>query len=176
METLYIITALYRYRGLDLIAESISSIESFFNVVWLPIGGNDNCAVKKRNFALNIISKLPSGWIYHLDDDNIIHETFGRSLCNSISLNPHCKVFLFRQLNYDGSIYLDCPSICRGNIDTGSYVVSTELAKGIMWNYEEFPDFVWIKNVVGNDNECIVVNDGFCYYNALNGISKQISL
>jgi len=166
---LYIITSLYRYAKLDGVAKSISQLNDNFSPRWFPIGDcvNGVCGTHKRNIALKMIENLESGWIYHLDDDNLIHPLFSNSLLSAIKSHKDCEVFFFKQINKNGSSYLAEPRLAEGKIDTGSYVVSTNAAKGVYWKLDNdcCPDYKWIKNVCNKGYQPKIVA-GLTYYNA----------
>jgi hypothetical protein len=122
----------------------------------LGISGND-----QRNFGLNFVSK---GFVYFLDDDNIVHPDFWKVLP---TLNEK-YMYSWDQEKPDGSLATGGIPVANGT-DTAMCIVPYSLMKGITWVphlrcadglflssiYEQSPDYhVYIPRVL-------------CYYNKL---------
>jgi hypothetical protein len=166
---LYLITALYRTEYLTALGTSIQHLDPHFAVRWLPLAdttdGTDGCA--KHNIALRMIERLDPGWIYHLDDDNKIHPSFGKHVAEAIVKHSDRQVFFVPQVRSDWSGYIDDPHLEKGKIDTGSYIVSTEAARGIYWRLDlcpDAPDYDWIARVCARGHAPLRI-EGLAYYN-----------
>lgn len=183
--TLYIITPVIRDKNLTEMAENIRTLTEYFEVRWFPILDRGSYPVlgpkvlsdgkmsrtrgdgiQKRNLALDMIDRLDPGWIYFLDDDNLFHENFGPLLSQAISDRTH-EVFFLRTMRINGTTAI-IPKLARAGLDTGSYVVSTEAAKGVRWKLEtRQPDFDWINDVCKKGYEPLLISQPSAYYNAL---------
>ena len=119
----------------------------------------------QRNYALTKI-KNEHGYIYYLDDDNIIHPDF-----YTLSLEPQ-KIYTFNQ-EHDGKLRLKGNRIKIGHIDTAMFLVSYQLVKDVRWNVEAYAaDGEYIKNCyLRNRTRWIHIDKTMCYYNNItNGI------
>lgn len=169
---LYVITSVWRDANLGQLAVSLRSLCEHFDLRWLPIfdcvNGNGDGA-GKRNVALRMITE--PGWIYHLDDDNLIHPNFGAVLQHAIATNAETKVFFFRVVRPNGQWWIAEPALIPGRIDTGCYVVHTSAAEGVWWDLAEMPtpDYFWIKRVIDKGHPPVLL-DGLCYYNAMTNL------
>lgn len=167
---LYVVTPVMRDNNLSAIGGNLRIVCDAFNLRWLPVlygaGGNADAA-GKRNIALEMI--VEPGWVYHLDDDNLIHPNFPGSLTRAIDAHPDAKIFLFPQVRSDGSWFMRRPTIRRFRVDTGSYVVHSTLSRWARWSSADMPtpDYWWIKRICDQGYEPVFVDDGLCYYNAL---------
>jgi len=165
---LYVITAVMRDANLGLLAESLRPASQQFSVRWLPIfdtsRGND--AAEKRNVGMRMIHE--PGWIYFLDDDNLLHSDFTDGLKQAISKFPDTKVFFFPSYRIDGSMCLPSPTIMPFCVDTASYAVYSTACEGNWWSIAELPtpDYWWIKRVCDRGFEPKLL-EAHVYYNAL---------
>jgi len=129
-----------------------------------------------RNFALE---KIHSGWLYFLDDDNLIHPALGLTLQLAARTYPDAQWFIFRQLRPSGETYLapQCPPKLNA-VDVGQCVIRRDLyAPGrgdgpripIDWRFpEDRRDadgvcFEWLGRLVAP----VCVDVPATYYNAL---------
>mgnify|MGYP003735106721 CR=1 FL=1 len=78
----------------------------------------------QRNFALD---QIPGGWIYFLDDDNLIHPALEKTFQQALDQHPQADWFLFRQVRPDGVLYLapHCPPRV-GLVDVGQGIIRRE--------------------------------------------------
>ena len=171
MHTLYLITALLRTEHLAQIGKTIEPLQDYFNVQWLCVW-QQTTGCEKRNAALaTIYTSDRPGWLYHLDDDNIIHPTMPKALHDAITQHPQCKVFLFPQRKRNGGWHVRAPAIVPCRVDTGSYVAHSTAAQGIYWEqyistkHRKIPDYWWIKRVVDKGHTPTLITTGCTYYN-----------
>lgn len=175
---LYVVTALWRLNKLEKIAESLQLAHDYFWVRWLPVqhcpeGDDDGCG--KRNVAMDMIDKLEPGWIYNLDDDNLIHPCLASSLSAGIVANPNTHVFFVRTVRGDGTPFMHEPVLVPTRIDTACFVVSTTAAMGIRWDGldKTIPDYNWIRQVCERGHKPVLL-DGPAYYNATADASQKV--
>ena len=87
-------------------ATSMTSIKipqdiKFYHAEIAPNDKKDTSGAVQKNIAL---SKITEGWVYALDDDNIIHPNFPMVFLNALNKFPDKKAFVFSQANYKNDI------------------------------------------------------------------------
>ena len=93
----------------------------------------------------NIISKMGNGWVYFLDDDNIIHEGFYEYVLKTSLKNPEKKVHVVSQ-NVDKKDFtrlefrIAAPEFMKvQGVDLAQYIVSIEVYNEYEYTY--LPDY-----------------------------------
>jgi hypothetical protein len=121
------------------------------------------CGNSQRDFAIN---KINSGWIYFLDDDNVMHKKFWK-LFLTISL-PHFYTFDM-QCKYEEILFSKGGNISHGHIDTAMFLVHKEHIRDIKWSEaqnERGGDFKFIKNINDTNPEMhVYIPQEACYHN-----------
>jgi len=75
-----------------------------------------------------LLDLIHDGWVYFLDDDNIIHENFEKAFTSAVDKYPQSQWFCFIQVRKNGEVYLQpTDSPCVGNIDSGQVVLTRAL-------------------------------------------------
>lgn len=120
----------------------------------------------QRNWALD---QIKDGWVYFLDDDNLLHPYFEKAWLEAMKRHPKSKWFLFLQVRRSGEVYLlptEKPTV--GKVDTGQGVIARDAIGNwrfpFPWNYwadGEFFEFL-ARSVMPT---CVDVPA--TYYNAL---------
>ena len=80
----------------------------------------------------DILKALPEGYVFHLDDDNLIHPEYYEELTKAIEENPKKKVFCYGQLVDTGTGFVRSASpenTVVGGIDLAQYTVHTDVYK-----------------------------------------------
>jgi hypothetical protein len=153
---LQIITAATRPENLPRILRSIASLILQFDLRWIIVyndGITPVCFTEpwvceivygKRNVGGFIqknrgIELCEPGWIYFLDDDNLILPDFGPTLLAAIGKAPEAGAFLFDQINKNGSLRLvaDATKIYVGNIDQGQAVLHSSMIDDHRYGIDE---------------------------------------
>ena len=112
---------------------------------------------EQRNFALKLVN---NGFVYFLDDDNIIHPNF--YMLKNLDGNH------FYTFNQKRVRTLKGNRIHPGFIDTGMFLIDIDLAKNIMWNNTQFHDGEYIKAVYDlHPDKWVYINKTLSYYNKL---------
>ena len=124
------------------------------------------------------IDKIDSGWIYVLDDDNLLHENFYQRLVEIIKENPRKRAIVFSQ-KVDGKdfsgldIRIGSPENCKvSHIDMAQFVVRRDLFGD---SYRILPmmyvaDGLMIEKMFNeNKNDFYFIDEVLCYYNKLSG-------
>lgn len=121
---------------------------------------------EQRNLALDNIN---DGYIYFLDDDNLIHPNFENILLESINKYKDKKGFVFNQIRKNGTIYLTAKlPPTNYQIDTGNVVLDRSLIGDIRWEKEYNHDFLFFAKVYNtNPDKFITINKIATYYNAI---------
>lgn len=189
MPKLTIITACSRPDNLETLAESILPGRDLFDITWrvvfdgmkvqprpLPLGGAvATIAVCKQSVVGNYqknegLNSTKDGWVYFLDDDNIIHPDFFPAIRRAIE-ETDASAFVFGQAGgVSAETANPCPEhmhvdmidlaqICltRDLIGERRFQLNAYNADGLLYQqlYAAFPrDFVFI-------------NRPLCYYNHL---------
>jgi len=135
----------------------------------------------QRNFALNLVH---DGFVYFLDDDNIIHPNFW-SIVDTLDEN---YFYTFDQLRTTKMQLKEPPLLNRnisdnykiinrillGNnirpckIDTAMFIVHKKMIRDIKWSDKYAADGIFISEIYKqNENNHIYINETCCYYNYL---------
>lgn len=114
----------------------------------------------QRNLALSLIKE---GFVYFLDDDNIIHPSFWKILPGLDS----DYFYTWDQERNDRN--LEGNNITVGNIDTAMYIVPKTIIKGITWEKDMYEaDGVFIETIYRlNKSKHIYIPQVLAYYNRL---------
>jgi len=117
----------------------------------------------QRNFGLD---KVKNGFIYFLDDDNIIHPKFWEILPAFVNT----YIYTFDQQNgTNNNIRLVGHNVEIGKIDTAQFVVPYEMINDLRWNKEDYKaDGIFITELYKKyPNNFKYINGVYCYYNYL---------
>lgn len=123
-------------------------------------GSTGNC---QRNFAIDMVE---DGFIYFLDDDNIMHPDFFKEIYPELS-DEH-NVYTF---NCNRDWWSDPECIASGNfpnpdhIDTSQFVVHKKIVKDTRWVVHAYnADGIFINHVITNNNKKYHFIDKVCSY------------
>jgi hypothetical protein len=114
----------------------------------------------QRNFALDLVE---DGFVYFLDDDNIIHSNFW-----SIAVSLDEKYFYtFDQLRDSNGNILHGNKLLGGHIDTAMFIVHKNHIKDIKWKNDKYDaDGYFIIEVSEKNPGChVYMNVIASYYN-----------
>jgi len=188
MEELTIVTPCFRQNNLQRVFESINfNIVKRWIIVYDPTKPSilkpqfnhaqisefhmeysepwSRCGNSQRDYA---IEKIESGWIYFLDDDNIIHKNFW-DLFAKVTL-PYYYTFDMQEVNSE-KIKLHGGRIVRCLIDTAMFLVHKEHIKDVKWSAigdKTCGDFLFISNIQKANNISklqIYIPEKACYHN-----------
>jgi O-antigen biosynthesis protein len=121
----------------------------------------------------DLISKL-EGWIYHLDDDNILHENFYTEIKKSYSENKKAKAFIFSQ-KVGGKDFsrLDIrkakpENVKVSKIDLAQWLIHSDLHVNYKYGSGYVADGEFIEKLYANEaNHFVFINRILCHYNYL---------
>jgi hypothetical protein len=136
------------------------NIKYFFDKTLVNKNSGGNAA---KNFAINKITK---GWVYQLDDDNLLYPNFIKKILEYINNNPDIQCFIFSQNNR----YFPKSSndIRCGIIDTAMYLLDRNFIGD-----EKIPeiyggDGMFIEKLYNkNPKKCLIIDEVLCFYNIL---------
>jgi len=135
-------------------------------------------------FVNDFIDKISNGWVYVLDDDNILHEDFIKTITDKIKENPDKKAFIFNQ-KVDGKDFtkLDIrvakPENMKSQlIDMAQFILRRDLIGEIRLKLEDYKaDGYFIEEIYKKSpKEFFFINQILCYYNFLSGVKMSTSL
>jgi hypothetical protein len=187
---LTIVTAVSRPENLSWLKDNLSILKPHFKVCWCCVVDSTKATLQQiavkpdilktaksevpdagatqRNVALSLIR---NGWIYFLDNDNLIHPNFPRVASETISANPAKKCFVFAQAWWDNTHRLSAGPIKPGKVDTGSFLVHRSVIGEAKWSLNPVPasvDFNFITQIWQQKPEqFLFVNEVCTYYNRL---------
>lgn len=111
---------------------------SWRNVVFWGPGPNRAgiAGYQLRNFALELIC---SGWVYFLDDDNLVHPNLETAWLGAVKEHPDAKWFIFRQVRRSGEVYLrpHCPPRI-GLVDVGQCIIAVDALRGYRFREDRY--------------------------------------
>jgi hypothetical protein len=131
------------------------------------------CGNSQRDYA---IEKIESGWIYFLDDDNVMHPGFW-DIFSSVTL-PFYYTFDMQNVNSE-SVQLPGGIIKRCCIDTAMFLVNKEHIKTVKWSSvgdKRLGDYTFINNIREANNLSklhVYIPKKACYHNY---IPKKVSV
>lgn len=116
----------------------------------------------QRNFGMQLVE---DGFIYFLDDDNIIHPNFW----SIIEVLKDDKFYTFDQLRDNQNKILYGNNIQVGHIDTAMFIFHKNHSKDIYWENNKYAaDGYFISDILNkNSNSHVYINNICCYYNRL---------
>ena len=121
---------------------------------------------------INTIIEEVNDWVYILDDDNVIHEDFYKTLFLEIENNPDKKAFVFNQkvagLDFTGlDVRLAAPENMHvGGIDVAQFCIHKDLISDYRFGSGYVGDGIFITNIYPQNKEkFFFINQELCYYN-----------
>lgn len=151
------------------IPEQLLKIEAKF--IFIDFYKHDKtaiCGLPLRNYAIDL---CPNGYIYILDDDNIMHEDFAKTIEKYIKKGY--QGMIFNQYHFINNQWIPKEfsknEVCFGQADTGSFVLHKTLYKLERFNelfYES--DFMLIQKMYNqNKDKFCFINKPIAYFNYL---------
>jgi len=137
-----------------------------------------------HQFINDAIDLIQDGWIYVLDDDNILHEDFIQTLTSKIIESPDKRAFIFDQKvggkDFSGvDIRVANPENMRvGHIDMAQFLLRRDLIGEMRLKSGDYKaDGYFIEDVYkSNPEDFFFINQVLCYYNYLTGSKMPPSL
>ena len=135
-------------------------------------------------FINDAIDKISDGWVYVLDDDNILHEDLLSTITESISDNPDKRAFIFNQ-KVDGKdftkldIRLAKPENMKvQHIDMAQFILRRDLIGEMRLKFGDYKaDGYFIEELYNSSpGDFYFIDKILCYYNYLTGSKMPPSL
>lgn len=196
MILLNIVTAVSRPQNVRLITDNIKSVITKCEVRWYLIFDSlkvekcvpNNCyyydfipgdisGAPQKNRALDLID---DGWVYFLDDDNLMHEEYESCFLEKIKIKRNIykngikqqgKVqgVVFNQLFADGSYRGGVDRKNGSSVDCGQFTLEREIIGNQRFNLDFYAsDGVFFQEIYNMHKEKIIFADEpFTYYNAI---------
>ncbi len=119
----------------------------------------------QRNYALDNLST--KGWLYFLDDDNLLHHDFYRVISQAKLDFPDALAFTFSQELPDGSVRLGNDiRVCH--IDQAQFIVHTDLIGTLRYEQKYEADGIFIETLYkAHPDKFVVLPNVISYYNKL---------
>ena len=121
----------------------------------------------------SVLDEIENGWIYVLDDDNLMHENFYTKIHQSMKSKPKVKGFIFDQkvggIDFTGLDIRECGQdlVKVGKIDMAQFILKRDLIgderipKGFYVGDGMFIEKLYEENT----KEFHFLNEILCYYN-----------
>jgi hypothetical protein len=141
-------------------------------------GKSGSAGHQHRNLALDVLeNREEKGWLYNIDDDNILHEDFHLVLKEGVLRGNMAAVIVNQVLKngelnrspVDGTELTAHPENMRVyRVDTAQAIFNLEKIKGrrfTEWKYNA--DGLFIESLFEEDGNFSFINKNLCYYNYL---------
>jgi len=182
-----IITAVSRPENLELVHKSIfiGTVFSKIEYEWFIVEDGNSLVGKK--FLSNIrylsyptggvcghpqinkaLDEIDSGYVYILDDDNILHNNL--FVMAQKLLGDSNKALISTQIYKNGIIRLspEADNIKRCHIDSAQFLVPRDMIGNLRWENQKEADGIFFSKIYKKYKERFVITDEIlCYYNYL---------
>ena len=210
MEILHIITRCSRTKNILKIKESIfNRIPDNFTIYWhitfdtthlkdidadiLSQLEHDFISLKFRksdhgdyghNFINITLDQIPNGWVYILDDDNILHKDLLPTISGLIDENPEKRGFIFNQ-KVDAKDFTSIDvreakpeNVKVGGIDMAQFFLRRDLIGFSRLKLDDYKaDGHFIEDLYQfNQDDFLFIDKILCYYNYLQSVKVPVSL
>jgi O-antigen biosynthesis protein len=125
-------------------------------------------------FINDALDRIDSGWVYVLDDDNILHEDFAKEISCKIEEMPKLGFLFHQDIGGRDFTLLDKRIVNSlmvkvGHIDMAQFVLKRDLIGESRFIANEYKaDGFFIEKIWENNSESIAIIDSvLCYYNFL---------
>jgi len=169
MDTLHVVTPVTRPANLPRLAASLEPLRTHFAVRWHVVYSDgsrpDWWGGWERNQALDAIK---DGWVYCLDDDNLMHPGFGAALATAMRQHPEARVFVFSQENgLRANADPDLGKVDMGMIAFHHWAGWDHYLKELRFEPGYEADFNFFKRLAFHTRHIVAINEPVTYYNAL---------
>ena len=123
----------------------------------------------------DILKALPEGYVFHLDDDNLMHPDYYKQISIAVSAFPNAKVFCYGQelsIWGDDFRYASSENTVVGKIDLAQYTVHTDVYKEMSYGSGYTADGEFIEAYhKAHPEQFLFIREVLCYYNRIPTIS-----
>lgn len=122
---LHILTAITRPANIPAIAESLIRADwSGVDLTWHWRMDNDRTAVGGQVLKNAMLDDIRDGWVYLLDDDNLLHPHLPRQLVGHVAARPDVQLLVVGQELPSGQVRITGPDAMRVNhVDAAQLVI-----------------------------------------------------
>lgn len=125
------------------------------------------------NYGKNIlINEIQDGWIYQLDDDNILYPNFIQEFLQLLTSHAQVNLFCFWQLNrYEPKTKED---LKVGITDTAMYIFHKNITTNIEYPVQYGGDGIYLESLIKNEKTKLWIEKKYlCYYNYIKSENKM---
>lgn len=126
------------------------------------VAGKQQC-----NAALDVIT---DGWVYVLDDDNLIHPDFYATVDRIVEQMPHLNAVLLAQQTGHGIREVSPRSVRVGGIDQAQYIIRRDIIGNLRFVDKYEADGIMIEAIYQNTDQSLFYfynKEAVTYYNKL---------
>ena len=153
----------------DIDSQILTSISNFAILKFIPSAKDDHA----HQLINMCIDEIKEGWIYVLDDDNILHENFQERLYYYLENNSDKGGFIFNQKvggkDFSGlDVRVASTENTKvGHIDMAQFVLRRDLVGDSRLEFGKYvADGIFIENIFNqNSQEFLFIDEILCYYN-----------
>jgi hypothetical protein len=156
------------YLSFDMDKYSEFKFEDWMIPLFIPTIDKDSVSGnKQRNIALDLIQ---DGYVYFLDDDNIVHPDFLAIIESQSRFHPGYG-FAVNQIHPNGATRLKAKKenmrVCM--IDTAQYIIPRKFIGNTRWDVMNYcADGIFIETIYKNNSDKFIwIDTNLSYYNYL---------
>jgi hypothetical protein len=101
---LHVLTAITRLHNVPRIAESLTAAAGYVDLVWHWRFDIERQKVGGQELKNDMIDGITDGWIWILDDDNLMHPLFCKTLIQTLTAHPDALMIVVGQVPLGGYI------------------------------------------------------------------------
>jgi len=122
---LHLLTAVTRPENLPQIEASLAPAADFgIEVVWHTQADPEHQSVGGQSIKNAMIEQIDDGWVYILDDDNLMHPHFWHTVAAAVAARPEAAMLVITQAHRNGWARIAHPAMLRPTlVDAGQVVV-----------------------------------------------------
>lgn len=136
------------------------------NVIWhVVLDDREGWGSEKYN---KVIDSIKSGWVWMLDNDNMVHPGMFERIAQVIEESKWCRGIIFSQRREPENLIAEEGNVRVGGIDLSQYVLRRDLIGEHRLKNESYCDdgnFI-IELYEKNPDEFVFINEAFSLYNA----------
>jgi hypothetical protein len=166
---LHLLTAVTRPENLPALAASLEMATAYgIQTVWHTRADPERQSVGGQSLKNAMIDEIADGWIYILDDDNVMHPAFWRSV-RVLALDPAIDMIVLTQEHANGHLRPAHLGMLRSShVDAGQIVVRRSAVGDTRIPEHYCGDGDFIEALAGKLKGRIACVDApSCYYNKL---------
>jgi hypothetical protein len=167
---LHLLTAVTRPENLPAIATSLLPADDYgIETVWHTRADPDRQSVGGQSLKNAMLSEIADGWVYILDDDNLMHPDFWRAVASVVDGIPGTAMVVLTQAFANGHVRSAHPGMLRSShVDAGQVVIEREALGDARIPEHYCGDGDFIEALAHKlTGRIVFVQQACCYYNKL---------